>query len=346
MAAVIGLVMAIIGGIMGGSFTVPMKRITKWEWENLWLVWSTVALLLVPWAIAFCTVPDLLSVYARSGTGTIVMVYALGFGFGMGVVLFGLGNAMIGIGLTFAIANGLSTALGSLIPMAVKPSVFATAGGATVALGVALLIAGVVVCAVAGTKRDAMMRKTESGSDAISNHPSRGLFLKGLLIAFLSGILNPLINYAFNFGAKVKEQAVISGASLGSASDAIWALALLGTFTVNVGYCVYLLCKKKTWSKYVLPATGTYWLFALAMGLIWMLSVTIYGRAAVMMGDLGGSAGWGIWMGCVVLTSNVWGLLTGEWSAGKGAPLRTMYSGLALLLIGIAVTGYGNSLFK
>ena len=49
-------------------------------------------------------------------------------------------------------------------------------------------------------------------------------------------------------------------------------------------------------------------------------------------------------MGCCIAASNIWGIVTGEWSEARGRPLRTMYAGLAVILLAIAVIGYGNSL--
>ena len=44
------------------------------------------------------------------------------------------------------------------------------------------------------------------------------------------------------------------------------------------------------------------------MAAIWMPSIALYGRAAVMLGELGESAGWGVYMGMVIVISNAWGL--------------------------------------
>jgi hypothetical protein len=49
-------------------------------------------------------------------------------------------------------------------------------------------------------------------------------------------------------------------------------------------------------------------------------------------------------MGCCIAASNVWGIVTGEWREGRGKPLNTMYAGLAVILLAIAVIGYGNAL--
>jgi L-rhamnose-H+ transport protein len=135
---------------------------------------------------------------------------------------------------------------------------------------------------------------------------------------------------------------VAAGSSTSSAPDAIWAVALLGGFVSNAIFCSILLSRNRTWSRYALAGTGSYWFLAALMGLIWVVSLLIYGRAADMMGVLGSSAGWAITMGCCILASNVWGILMGEWRQARGKPLRTMYAGLAVILVAIVVIGYGR----
>jgi len=118
----------------------------------------------------------------------------------------------------------------------------------------------------------------------------------------------------------------------------------LGGFVSNLAYCSILLTRNRTWSGYCKAGTSSHWFLAALMGVSWVLSVTIYGRAAVLMGALGASAGWAITMGCCIAASNVWGILSGEWREGTGKPLRTMYVGLCVILLAIVVIGYGNSL--
>ena len=70
----------------------------------------------------------------------------------------------------------------------------------------------------------------------------------------------------------------------------------------------------------------------MVMGVTWVASIAIYGRAVGFMGKLGNSAGWAITMGCCIAASNIWGMALGEWRQGKGKPLRTMCLGLAVIL--------------
>ena len=62
-------------------------------------------------------VPDLFGVYRSAGLGPMLMLVGLGAGVGIAQICFGLGVAAIGIALNFAIAIGISTRVGSLVPL-------------------------------------------------------------------------------------------------------------------------------------------------------------------------------------------------------------------------------------
>lgn len=339
----IGFLLTVLSGFMVGSFSLPMKKTTRWAWENTWLVWAFTALLVLPWILSFITVPDLLSVYAAVPAKTLLMVWLFGLGWGTGAVLFGQGIALIGMSLAFAISIGLTTALGSLVPMMRNPAQFLTPGGATVTLGIAVMVLGVIACAKAGGMKEAQI-KVKAGESGDSGPVSKTVFAKGLLLCALSGFFNPMINFAFAFGGQISSAAVDAGASAGASVDAIWSFTLLGGFAANLIYCSFLLFKNRNWGKYREQGTVSHWPLAMLMGALWFCSLPIYGRGAVMMGSLGVSAGWGIYMGLCVLVSNLWGIFTGEWEEGRGRPMRMMIIGQALLLSAIIIMGIGNAL--
>jgi len=265
---------------------------------------------------------------------------------GIGAVLFGQSIAMIGISLAFALCIGLSTALGSLIPMLKDPQVFQTLAGIWSTAGIAVMIVGVAVCAVAGHFKEKQLRSVNGDVIPIQDSVSKpaGSMMLGLILAILGGIFSSTLNFAFNFSGSIKEAALSLGASEISASDPVWAITLFGGLVANIAYCSFLLFRNKTWSDYKKSKTISYWFLAAMMGALWMPSVALYGRAAVLMGNLGGSAGWGIYMGTVILASNFWGFVTGEWRAVHGKPIKLIVTGVALILLSICIIGYATTL--
>jgi L-rhamnose-H+ transport protein len=310
----LGLLLGLFSGVMTGSFSLPMKKTTRWSWEATWLIWSICALLVIPWAIAVITVPNIRGVFSEASPNDMLLVFVFGLCWGLGAVFFGQSIAMIGISISFALCIGLATALGSLIPMLKDPQVFQTAAGIWSTAGIFIMVLGVAVCAIAGHLKDKQIQAGDTSNDPgieDTKNSSTGKMALGLILAVLGGIFSSMLNLAFNFSESIKDAALNAGASVSSAADPVWALTLLGGLTTNVIYCSVLLCRNKTWSDYRRDNTFSHWFLAALMGAIWMPSIALYGRAAVMIGDLGGSAGWGLYMGMVIVISNFWGFVTG-----------------------------------
>lgn len=345
MTALWGLLLGLLSGVMTGSFSLPMKKTNRWSWEATWLVWSICALLIIPWVIAFLTVPNVLDIFSGAAMVDIFGIFMFGLCWGLGAVFFGQSISMIGVSLSFALCIGLATALGTLIPMLKEPQVFRTAGGLWSTVGIVVMTLGVAISAIAGHLKEKQMEQGAVKS-LHSQDPTgkpTGRMMLGLVLAILGGVFSSMLNLAFNFSGSIKQAALSLGASDVSASDPVWAITLLGGLTTNVVYCSYLLFRNKTWADYTKPRTVSHWFLAALMGAIWMPSIALYGRSAMMMGELGSSAGWGLYMGVVILISTLWGFITGEWRGIHGKPIVLNVAGVVLLLIAITCIGYGTT---
>ena len=157
-----GIATLIFAGVTNASFTMPMKYARKWAWENTWLAWTVFALVVLPSAAALATIPNLSMVY-RSATPEIILeVCGFGAGWGVAQVFFGLAVDMIGITLAFSIVLGTSAAVGSLIPMvSLHRKSLDSAAGYAVLGSIALILLGVMLCAVAGRMRETTERAVQ-----------------------------------------------------------------------------------------------------------------------------------------------------------------------------------------
>lgn len=327
----------VVGGLLHGSFALPMKKITRWKWENTWLVYSVAGLIILPIMLALATVPTLGSVYANSAVSTLALIVLCGVGWGAGSTLFGLAIARVGMALAFAIILGITSSVGSLLPLLIlNPGEIASRRGQVLMAGLALVIAGIIICSKAGALRE----KNQNPSSAAGDKSG---FMTGLIICLASGILSPALNFGFVFGKPVQDAAVAAGARADLAANAIWAIGLAGGFLVNAGYAVYLLGKNKTWANFRQPGTPAgYWLGASLMGALWYLGISIYGMGAAAMGPLGGVLGWPMFMSVVIIMANVLGALTGEWKGAGAKAVRTAWTGIAILVAAITVIAQAN----
>jgi L-rhamnose-H+ transport protein len=331
--ALTGTLLAVLGGVIHGSFALPMKGLQKrWAWENIWLVYSVVGLICLPLLLALATVPSLGAVYSGTPLSLLLLVAVYGAGWGIGGTLFGLGISRIGMALGFAIILGMTSCLGSLIPMMVlHPAELNTPNGHVLLMGLAVVLVGIVICARAGALRDRDRK-------AVSATGAKGAFAAGFLICIASGILSPMLNIGFSFGEPIQKAALAHGAVLGMDANSIWVPGLAGGFLINAGYSIYLLCKNKTWRLFTAGGTTPWhWIGSALMGTLWFGGMSIYGIGTAMMGPLGKVVGWPVFMSVVIVTANVNGLLSGEWKGAKRSSLALAWGGIALLVLAIIV---------
>src|SRR5579862_9832366 len=114
-----GLTLVFLGGMLNGSFAAPLKKLPGWRWENSWLIYALMGLLVLPWVVALVTVPHLAGVFQQSSTGVMIKVALFGFAWGIGGLLFGQGMERVGQALGFALILGITSSFGALLPLTV-----------------------------------------------------------------------------------------------------------------------------------------------------------------------------------------------------------------------------------
>jgi L-rhamnose-H+ transport protein len=334
MGSGLGIFLAVAAGLMVGNCMLPLNYLRKWRWENAWIIFTLVALVLVPWILAFLRVPNLLSVYSNVTTPSFMIPFLFGAGWGVAQVLFGLAVIRAGMALSFAITIGLSAALGSLIPILLRhPEALLTGRGLVLLLGQLLMVTGVVVCCWAGRRREREQKAEAATTTARS-------YMAGVSLAALAGLLAPMLNYALAFGDNLIHEALLQHALSADAPYAVWPIALAGGAVPNLLYPLWLLQRNKTWANFrpIWPEIT----LGMIMGLLWMGSVAIYGTATTLLGVLGASIGWSIYQICIIFMSNGSGWIAGEWKGVSPASKVLLFSGLVLLGLATVAITYGN----
>jgi L-rhamnose-H+ transport protein len=315
-----------VAGVANATFALPMKFARQWAWENIWLAWTLCALVLLPIATAFASIPSLGAVYRDAGTHAIAIVTLCGAGWGLGQVLFGLSIDAIGIGLTFSIVLGISAAVGSLIPLLRLQHVVEGRFVASPILpGLVLVLAGVGLCAAAGRMRE----KAQSGTEY------RKSFAVGVAMALCSGACAAAMNFGVAFGEPILRSAWHHGASAQQVVNAVWLPLLMAGAVPNIAYCVYLLTRRRSWASYRVQQTPAYVGLAIIMAILWFFSTALYGIATTQLGELGVVVGWPVFISLIVVTAGILGMLTGEWEHSGTRPVALQMVGMLLLVLAV-----------
>jgi L-rhamnose-H+ transport protein len=325
----IGGAFVLLAAIANASFALPMKWMSRWSWENIWLVWSVCSLLIFPLLAAWLTVPHLFAGYVKIAPDAILRVILFGFAWGIAQVLFGLSVDKIGMALTFSIVLGTSAAVGAIVPfIRLHSELLLTPVGFLVIAGVVCVSLGMVLCAQAGFRR-------ESETDTITQVRLHGSFRAGLILAFVSGLCASFMNIGISFAASILLIAAQHGAKPYWRLNAVWLPLLVGGAIPNIAYCSLLLSRRRSLSHFTRQGTSSYWSFGIAMSALWFGSSLAYGVASFYLGTLGPIVGWPVFMSLIVICASVLGWISGEWRTATRRPLQLHVAGIVLLVLSL-----------
>ena len=339
---IVGFTLLLLGAVCGGSFGLPSKFVKKdTPWETLWGPFFVFVTILLPTAVFPCIAKGLFATCAKVGWGIVIWPVAFGFLWGLGSMTLGLSFAFIGLSLAYAINYGAQIATGGIGPLLIHaPEELAKPHGHVILAGVAVCILGVIVCGRAAILKSQSQAEGGGGAEVM---PTGSKLTKGLIVAFVSGILCACYGIAFSYGGKVME---ISGSEFGNAgwrtAFVVSALILWGGSVSATGYCIFKLCKNKTWGTLAAPGIGRVLIIALIMAMLHDGAILLYGVGASKLGTLGAAVGYAAFMSFAIMVGNVNGFLTGEWKGASKQSMAWIAAGILVLMVGVSVLARGN----
>jgi L-rhamnose-H+ transport protein len=332
----IGLMLVVLGGVLQGTFILPMTLTRKWAWEHNWLAFSVLGMLALNWLLAGLLIPDVAAVYRATPAADLWALLLFGGLWGAGAILFGLGMQRLGMALGYPVIMGLILSLGALIPLLLEePGQLASGAGVLLLLGTAVTLAGIVLCSQAAASKD-------SASPSPVTAAKRDLGV-GLTIAVFAGVLSCFPNVGMNYAAQLKTVAVEHGASEALAGNAAWALLFTAGFVVNSAYCIGLMWKRGNFGLLAAESPRNIFLVGL-MALMWIGSFYLYGTGAARLGRWGGIIGWPLFISLSIVVGNIWGLVRGEWAAAPAAARRRLADGIRIVLAAVVVFAVSSAM--
>jgi L-rhamnose-H+ transport protein len=320
-----GILLAVLSGACNGLFTAPMKLQSRWQWENTWLVFIVVACLIMPVAIVVPSVPNLAQVFAQTPTAALLAAVGFGFAWGFGAISFGQSVHSLGVSIANSLVIGISSALGSLVPLILGGQIRLSQRIAILLSGVCAFLIGVALCGAAGLLRDKVAAQTSQ-----SAFPMRGY-----LFAITAGVMSAIFNIGFTLALPIATAGKALGLSEFSATNCIWLLMLGAGSLPNIAYCLFLMRRNHTGGLLFGQQASRGWQLSAVMGLLWGGSIFLYGAAVPKLGDIGPSIGWPLSLAVGLVVANAMGLLLREWSTAPPAASARMRYGLLVLIVAI-----------
>jgi L-rhamnose-H+ transport protein len=331
----IGALLAVLAGVMNGVFTLPMRFLGRWNWENVWSIFIFGSCLLLPIVLVSTLAPASWTLLMHAPVRAIVIALAAGFAWGFGAIMFGQSVSALGIALANTYVLAISSAFGSLLPMLfLTPEKMHESAGRTVLCGVAIGIAGFALCGRAGMLRERTNTGDAQRGDLVGK--ARPVAV-GLMLAAGSGVLSAVFNIGFAMAHPIMDYGKANGLSEFCSANIIMMLLLGGGSISNLSFCAYLVIKNKSAGKFFQPGSARLYTLALLMALMWGGSVFVYGAAVPKLGAMGASIGWPVSLATGLLVANGVGFLMGEWRGAPRSSLRWMCGGIAILVVAILV---------
>jgi L-rhamnose-H+ transport protein len=293
---------------------------------------------------AWLTIPNLATVLLEAPRDAMLTSFLLGAAYGICGTAFGISIRHIGFSLTYAIAVGLSSVLGTLIPPLVKGTLVTTLQKPGADWIIAGIIAGTI--GIAGAGLAGRLKERDLSAQQMTGQFS---LVKGLMLSLLAGVLSAVYGFALESGEPIADVATAHGAGVWR-GNVVYIFSNTGAFLTTAVYCFYLHARHKSLGELIeLPAgqpeasLPVNWAMALVTGLFWYGQFFFYNLGHVRMGEFKFTS-WAIHMIMLVLISNVVGILLMEWRSSRRLTHRTIAVALTVLIGAVLLLTYGNYL--
>jgi L-rhamnose-H+ transport protein len=326
---------------------------------------------------------DLFAVLHEAPASSLFWAVFFGLLWGIGGLTFGLTMRYLGLSLGMAMVLGLCAAFGTLMPPIFSgifmSQVAGTTSGRIILLGIFVCLLGIAVAGLAGISKEHNM-STEEKQKVIKEFNLK----KGTGVAILSGVMSACFAYGLAAGDPIKAITVQHGTPVLWQGLPVLIVVLIGGFTTNFIWCLWLNLRNHTGMQYfsskpghvgeggtslenavdaparemaeqahgiaVLPATSPKRVPMLRNYLLCALAGTTWYFQFFFysMGETQMGqyrfSSWTLHMASIIIFSSLWGIGLKEWK-GAGSRAGGLLTLALLLLVGSTViVGYGNYL--
>lgn len=353
----LGVILHALGGLGAASFYVLFTRVRGWAWENYWMIGGLMLWAAWPWLVAGAMVPELGSVLRQISAADFWAAVILGIGWGIGNLTFGLSIRYLGFAGGYSITLGLIIVFGTLGPPLVKSwfpdllttmagqvplgKMLSTLPGRITLAGAPVMLLGVALCGLAGRRKDREL--PDAAKQAVVHEFN---FFKGMWVAVICGITSACINFALTDTDPIASIAKSYGATDLWANSVTMAIVLSAGGLANIAWCLFLNLRNGTMANYVQARRSPlFWnyVFCILAGTVAYSEFFFYALAVPMMGEYS-FTNLPIHVALCIVLGSLWGMAFKEWHGTSRTTKAIVLSGIALLLTGTVVMGFGSAL--
>ena len=310
---VYGFILLLLAGLAQGSFGLGYKKYPPFSWAAFWGIYCLLGIVISCGFAALCAPTAIPQMFSK-GLSYCAAPLFCGALWGLSAIGFSKGITIIGMSLVYGISMGISTIVGSVLPMILSKTLPVGRSAFFFTVGLVLTLLGVVLVTAAGVKRDGGAKSSKAG----------------VILSILSGLGSGAMNVGFtqseDFGTFMLE----NGFGATAVSAVRWSPVLFGGCLAGALWCICEITAKKEWKTVTDKGAGKRVAVLFGVAIVWYAALLLYGLSSGMLGELGSTAGWILFNALALIISVGWGLRTGEW---KGHKKGLLFAGCAVLIL-------------
>ena len=333
----IGVLWALLGGLMLGLYALPGKFTKDFKEENTWGLFFMLTMFAVPLMATFAMLRGIGDIYGSPDVKAALPVMVVSSVlWGTGVMMWGKAIHHIGMSLGFSLFIGTVILVGSVLPIGIEvvqkgigQGLPPTSTLVLILIGIAIVLLGIVFNGRAGLIREADEKR--DGEEA----SGKKSMTTGITIAVVGGLLATGFNVAATVGGGPL------GVALEAAGNPDWMVSLALMFpiflsggVVMAGYFAWQLSSKNAWRTFKTPNFGMNFVLIFIMAFFHYVASAAYAYGASRF-DLGPVVVYAIFNTTCVVVAVLSGIVTKEWINASPKARKSLYSGLACMVLGV-----------
>jgi L-rhamnose-H+ transport protein len=335
----IGIIWALVAGLMLGLYALPGKFTKDFKEENTWGLFFMLTMFAVPLLATVTLLKGTGQIYSDPAVKAVLPVMIVSSVlWGIGVMMWGKAIHHIGLSLGFSLFIGTVIFVGSVLPIGIGlyqgKGLPETAVLALILLGIVVVLGGVIFNGKAGLIRE----RDEAGKRKETDTPSGGKSMAaGILIAIVGGLLATGFNVAFTVGgAPLGAATAAAGNPAWMVSLAVMLVVFLSGGVIMAGYFGWQITSKKAWGSFKTPSFGVNFILIFIMAFFHYAASVGYGYGASLF-ELGPVVVYAIFNTTYLVVAVVSGIVTKEWIDASPKAKQALYAGLASMVIGVGI---------
>lgn len=218
------------------------------------------------------------------------------------------------------------------------PSLIFTQYGLLQICGVLAFLIAVIFGSLAGVSKN----KNNLDSQTVKMPKKKFSIIIGISLSLMAGIGSACQGSSYVVSnPTVSEIAKFFGYSILSANLLSWIIIFTAAAIPNIVYFLFIMLKNKTLRNISSGTTLIYYFYIIVMSIFYWIPIVFFTSASMIIGGaLAPTIAWPLFMVFIILTSNLWSFIYGEWKNASLNSIIKMWTSITIFICAISLFSY------